>query len=139
MAARTRRATRPRHWAVDAVAHHHELVAAEAADGVPGRSTPWICWATWMRAWWPAEWSGVSLIVLNPSMNGCDDQRFLVRWNAAGSAARIGAGLADTAGSVSDVVTDSSGWTAFDGCQTPEFRSHANTNELIDLAVSVQQ
>ena len=72
-------------------------------------------------------------------MNGCDDQRFLVRWRAIGVDAQIDAGLADAADNTTDVTTDTSGWMAFDGCEHPQVRFHGNTSELTDVAVSVQR
>ena len=72
-------------------------------------------------------------------MNGCDEQRFLVRWRSIGTAPTIDAGLADAGDGVGTTVTDTAGWMAFDGCEHPIVRFHGSTSELGDVAVSVQQ
>lgn len=72
------------------------------------------------------------------TMNGCDLQRFLVRWRSI-SGAQVDVGLADAAGGDGQSVTDTSGWMAFDGCEHPQVRFHGDTNELTDAAISVQR
>ncbi|KNX35893.1 hypothetical protein VV01_21745 [Luteipulveratus halotolerans] len=75
-------------------------------------------------------------------MNGCDTQRFLVRWRAADdvtvSASWFHATAEDVAGEVS---RGRRGWMILDGCQVPRMRldEAANGSTLTDLAVEVQQ
>ena len=121
-----------------------EQVAGAPVPQFPATLPDWRLTATWdttTRAF-SGQWSPVSGTDAErfPStMNGCDDHRFLVRWSSTGTGSQIDAGLADATDSPDDVTTDTAGWMAFDGCQHPIVRFHGSTNELTDVAVSVQE
>lgn len=71
------------------------------------------------------------------TMNGCDDQRFLVRWHVRG--AQVRAAWADAAGDRHDQVTGNNGWFDLDGCGNPEFQALAADGGIADVSVDVQQ
>ncbi len=71
------------------------------------------------------------------TMNGCDTQRFLVRWHVQG--AQVKAVWADAAGDRHDQVTGSNGWFDLDSCGYPEFQALAGGGGIADVSVDVQQ
>lgn len=76
------------------------------------------------------------------TMNGCNNQRFLVRWRAVNDGALIDAYWLDAVGRPRQIVTATAGWMAVGGCETPTFHySDQNTGpgNLSDVAVDVQQ
>lgn len=75
------------------------------------------------------------------TMNGCDDQRFLVRWRVLDDGATVTAVWADDADNEHGRVVGSAGWFDLDGCEHPAIRlaQGANGSTLSDVAVSVQQ
>lgn len=73
------------------------------------------------------------------TMNGCDDQRFLIRWRAVNDSAEI---MASWSGDVASGLSPSSaGWLALDGCETPQFElaGSADGSTLSDVSIDVQQ
>lgn len=87
------------------------------------------------------------------TMNGCDNQMFLVRWRAIGSGAGsvtagwtngafVGASPLEVSQVDGDKVTGSSGWMSLDGCEIPVFTYKPATSadgSIRDVAYSVQQ
>ena len=88
-------------------------------------------WSTLPRAFSGATWtalSGPNWSIFPSTMNGCGDQRFLVRWRAVNGTAQVAArwveseeargepGITGTAG---PQVIANAGWIEIDGCQTP--------------------
>jgi hypothetical protein len=78
------------------------------------------------------------------TMNGCDDQRFLLRWRTINQAVTVDAQPVGANGAQSGTqVTGAAGWMDFDGCQTPQFRFHGTpptgATNLTDVTVSVEQ
>ncbi len=76
------------------------------------------------------------------TMNGCDNQRFLLRWRAINPSAQVSNYLYDAGKNVKQQVTANSGWMDLGGCLTPAFtmaNTAANQNLLTDVTVSVQQ
>ncbi|WP_207843031.1 DUF2510 domain-containing protein [Williamsia soli] len=75
------------------------------------------------------------------TMNGCDNQRFLVRWRVLNPNATVVASLADANGTAVNNATGSSGRMDSDGCLTPqfEFAESSDASNLTDIAVSVQR
>jgi len=82
------------------------------------------------------------------TMNGCDAQRFLLRWRALEASARVDAYLYDAGKNVRKQTTANAGWMDFDGCLTPAFLLSGHTTApgtegegmaLTDVAVTVQQ
>jgi hypothetical protein len=72
--------------------------------------------------------------------NGCDDQRFLVRWRSTGSA--VLAGALNKLGSAAEQVSGKSGWMNLSGCSTPAFRLASPADDggtLVDVVVEVRQ
>jgi hypothetical protein len=94
--------------------------------------------------------SGPNWSTFPSTMNGCGDQRFLVRWRAVNGTAQVAArwveseeargepGITGTAG---PQVIANAGWIEIDGCQTPQFRlvSDSDGLTLTDVTVAVQQ
>lgn len=74
------------------------------------------------------------------TMNGCDDQLFLVRWRSIAEGAPVQASW--THGPLrGDELTTDAGWMSVDGCQTPQFRvahSFSGGSNLTDVTVDVQ-
>ena len=73
--------------------------------------------------------------------NGCDEQRFLVRWRVLDDGATIHALWADAADNGHEQVTARTGWFDLDGCEHPAITLAGSTggSTLADVAVSVQQ
>jgi hypothetical protein len=74
-------------------------------------------------------------------MNGCDNQRFLVRWRVLDEGATITAMWADDANTEHERDVGTAGWFDMDGCEHPAIRlaQGASGSTLTDVAVSVQQ
>jgi hypothetical protein len=75
-------------------------------------------------------------------MNGCDGQRFLVRWRSLNPQAPVTAAWLDSAGEVSDSVAGASGWMVSDGCHTPQVTlagQPADGSTLVDVTMAIQQ
>lgn len=70
------------------------------------------------------------------TMNGCADQRFLIRWRAVDSTAKLEAGIAG-GGS----VTANAGWMGIDGCEMPRIQvvSFDDGASLTDVTIDVQR
>ncbi len=102
-------------------------------------------WAVMPRAFTGGQQtrgSGPNYIPFPSTMNGCDNQRFLVRWRAVNPTAQVEASKVDAVDSVVQKVTANAGWMDFDGCRTPAFRlprNAADGSTLTDVAVSVEQ
>ncbi|WP_188941427.1 hypothetical protein [Nakamurella endophytica] len=75
------------------------------------------------------------------TMNGCDTQRFLVRWQAQSTGPSIRAGSVDAAGDAGPSVTGNGGWMDVDSCQTPtlEMVAEPGSGTIADVDVQVQQ
>jgi hypothetical protein len=110
-------------------------------------------WNTLPRAFTGNAWttvSGPSWSRFPSTMNGCDDQRFLVRWRAVSHNAQVAArwvnsGEAlptpDVTGTAGKQVIANAGWMDVDGCQTPQVRlvRDSSGSTLTDVTVDVQQ
>lgn len=110
-------------------------------------------WNTLPRAFTGTDWttiSGPDLSTFPSTMNGCNDQRFLVRWRAVSQSAQIAARWVDSGkalptpnatGTAGKQVVANAGWVDIDGCQTPQVRlvSDSNGSTLADVTVDVQQ
>jgi hypothetical protein len=110
-------------------------------------------WNTMPRAFSGTGWtalSGPSWSRFPSTMNGCDDQRFLVRWRAVSHNAQVAArwvnsGEAlptpDVTGTAGKQVIANAGWMDVDGCQTPQVRlvRDSSGSTLTDVTVDVQQ
>ncbi len=86
--------------------------------------------------------SGPNYSSFPSTMNGCDSQRFLVRWRAINNTAQVDASVVDAANSVVQKVTANAGWMDFDGCRTPSFslpRNATDGSTLTDVTVTVEQ
>lgn len=57
------------------------------------------------------------------TMNGCDQQRFLVRWRVVDSGGVVDASSAYIDGQPDQLLIGSAGWFDVDGCTHPEFRA----------------
>ncbi len=75
------------------------------------------------------------------TVNGCDVQRFLVRWRANDDQARIEARWINAAGIPGQSVSGHVGWFDLDGCTTPQFRFITSDGVATrsSVSVSVQQ
>jgi serine/threonine protein kinase len=77
------------------------------------------------------------------TMNGCDQQRFYVRWRSLDPTADVEATWLTYDGSdvLSKAVRGSAGWQSSDGCSQPAFRLHSGRSEstLTDVVVDVQR
>ena len=75
------------------------------------------------------------------TVNGCDIQRFLVRWRANDDQARIEARWINAAGIPGQPVAGHAGWFDLDGCTTPQFRFVTSDGIATrsSVSVSVQQ
>lgn len=84
--------------------------------------------------------SGPGYAAFPATMNGCNNQRFLVRWRAI-SDAIIDAFWLDGAGHPSQIVSANAGWMGVGGCQVPALHlSNSNpANSLSDVTVDVQR
>ncbi len=85
--------------------------------------------------WTPA--SGADNGLFPSTVNGCQLQRFLVRWRAVEDQARIEAHWANAAGIPGASVTGHAGWFDLDGCTTPQFRFVASDGVSTRSAVAV--
>lgn len=118
-------------------------VSSGPAPGFPVTLSNWklaSSWDTRARAF-SGQWTqvpGSDGQRFPSTMNGCDLQRFLVRWRSVGGA-QVDVGLADAADAAGQTVTDTAGWMAFDGCEHPQVRFHGDTNGLTDVTISVQR
>ena len=107
-------------------------------DSLPGW-TMTTNWQAGLRAF-PNSWTpaaGPDGGRFPSTMNGCDTQRFLVRWHVRG--AQVKAAWADAAGDRHDQLTGSNGWFDLDSCGTPEFQALAGSGGIADVSVDVQQ
>lgn len=100
-------------------------------------------WTLTARAF-PSEWSaapGPNQSRFPSTMNGCNNQRFLVRWRALNPNVAVIATDMDAANRPGDEVTGSSGWMDLDGCRKPAFQvdSRTNPNTLSDISIAVRQ
>jgi serine/threonine protein kinase len=77
------------------------------------------------------------------TMNGCDQQRFYVRWRSLDPSAEVEATWLSYDGSevLSKAVRGSAGWQSSDGCSQPGFRlrSSGRGSTLTDVVVDVQR
>jgi hypothetical protein len=76
------------------------------------------------------------------TMNGCDEQRFHVRWRSLDPTADVEATWLNYDGSVENkAVRGSAGWQSSFGCSQPAFRLHSSGNgsTLTDVVVDVQR
>ena len=117
------------------------------ADGVGDQAFPsslsgWSMTTNWQsgprafsNGWTPV--TGIDGARFPSTMNGCSDQRFLVRWHVAN--VTIDAAWVDAAGDQHGQVNGSAGWFDLDSCQTPIFRALASSGGIADVSVDVQQ
>ena len=77
------------------------------------------------------------------TMNGCDQQRFYVRWRSLDPSADVEATWLSGDGSVllTKSVRGSAGWQSNDGCSQPAFRLHSSGSRstLDDVVVDVRR
>ncbi|MFF2026884.1 protein kinase domain-containing protein [Rhodococcus koreensis] len=75
------------------------------------------------------------------TMNGCANQRFLVRWRAVNPNATVVATHLNAADKPTDQVTGNAGWMDLSGCYTPafQFSASADRSTLTDVTIAVQQ
>ena len=75
--------------------------------------------------------------------DGCDQQRFYVRWRSLDPAAQVDATWVSSDGSEIEnkAVRGSAGWQSNDGCSKPAFRLHSSGggSSLDDVVVDVQR
>lgn len=115
--------------------------------GFPDALTGWRLGPTWTdqpRAFdegWTSA-SGPEHSDFPATMNGCDLQRFLVRWRVIPDNTTVRVGLQHSTAPdeiTGDVVHGQAGWMSLDGCQVPRFQlersEHGST--LADVAVDV--
>lgn len=100
-------------------------------------------WTLTTRAF-PSDWSpapGPYHSKFPSTMNGCNNQRFLVRWRTLNPNATVIATDMDAAGRTGKQVSGSSGWMDLDGCRTPAFQFESSTDPstLSDVTIAVQQ
>ncbi|TFV86437.1 hypothetical protein [Blastococcus sp. CT_GayMR16] len=123
------------------------LVVGEAPE-FPTALDHWAlqdAWSTQLRAFEGDEWttaSGPDYESFPATMNGCDEQRFLVRWRVVVDAVDVEAAASDVLGDAWKQVSGNEGWMDLDGCYSPSFRLAADTvdgSSLVDVAVEVQQ
>lgn len=109
-------------------------------------STSWDDHAlrTFTGQWVPMD--GKDFQTFPDTMNGCDQQLFLIRWRALSPNARLRVGYgnsyADPSVPVQNLATaGDSGWIVTDGCGVPEwqFLGDGQGSTLMDLTVEVQQ
>lgn len=90
-------------------------------------------WSLTARAF-PSDWSpapGPAQSKFPSTMNGCNNQRFLVRWRTLNPNATVIATDMDAAGRPGKQVSGSSGWMDLDGCRT-------NTLLVVQIQASCQ-
>jgi serine/threonine protein kinase len=77
------------------------------------------------------------------TMNGCDEQRFYVRWRSLDPSAEVEATWLSDDGSVvlTKAVRGPAGWQSSDGCGQPGFRLHKSRSgsTLTDVVIEVQR
>jgi hypothetical protein len=99
-------------------------------------------WSTLPRAFTNqlTEVSGPNYESFPATMNGCDQQRFLVRWRVVSEGIDVHALAVDTVGGVVAVADGRSGWMDLDGCHIPafEFAGSSLGSNLTDVTVEVQ-
>ncbi|GLZ40776.1 serine/threonine protein kinase [Actinokineospora sp. NBRC 105648] len=92
------------------------------------------------RAFTGTEWTTVTDFPL--TMNGCDRQRFYIRWRALNREAVVESTLLNAADEVAgDTAKGTAGWMSSDGCGQPAFRMPAAAGEstLTDVVVEAQR
>ncbi|WP_157519466.1 hypothetical protein [Modestobacter sp. Leaf380] len=102
-------------------------------------------WSVLPRAFEGQDWTlvpGADYDTFPSTMNGCDTQRFLVRWRVLADDVEVEAGLLDAIGDGGSSLSGSNGYMSFDGCLTPAFRLPETNSEystLTDVTTEVQQ
>lgn len=101
-------------------------------------------WTDTPRAFLGDEWTavvGADRDRFPATMNGCDQQRFLVRWRAVNDTAEVEARWQQQDVVFGEPVVANEGWFDLDGCSAPEFRLRSTQDEstLTDVTVEVQQ
>ncbi|MCK0517646.1 hypothetical protein [Williamsia sp. DF01-3] len=123
-----------------------DLIETGDPPEFPTRLEQWALQQTWDAT--PRAFKGQETAVPGPgftkfpaTMNGCDNQRFLVRWRVLNPDATVVASLADVNGTVVNNATGSAGRMDLDGCLTPqfEFAESGDASNLTDITVAVQQ
>lgn len=101
-------------------------------------------WRETVRAFEGEEWS--TIFEYPATMNGCDMQRFYVRWRSVNPAAIVEAALLTSTDEILLVgpARGGVGWMTSYGCGQPAFRmigtvDTANESNLTDVVVEVQQ
>lgn len=118
---------------------------------LPGYADVADQWTATTRAF-DSEWSPASAAdpaqPFPTTMNGCGEQRFLVRWRSTNPDVPIRTGytraIIETEGTVLEYEESAatSGWMSLDGCATPLFRADPPTTSsatLADVVVQVRQ
>lgn len=123
------------------------LGAATEAPEFPVEMDHWTLqgqWSTMPRAF-TDQWStaaGPEYDDFPATMNGCADQRFLVRWRVVDDEVEVRAAMVDTVGGVWKQTSGNAGWMDLNGCYAPGFQLAGPTSDgstLVDVAVEVQQ
>ena len=101
-------------------------------------------WADTPRAFTGTAWTAVSGPngeAFPSTMNGCDNQRFLVRWRAVNSTAQVAARWGQSGVNFGQPILANAGWLDLDGCARPEFQLQADPggSTLTDVTVRVQR
>ena len=97
---------------------------------------PWAFTDQWITA------AGPDYGEFPATMNGCDNQRFLVRWRVLTEGVDVRAAMVDTIGGVWKQTSGHAGWMDLDGCYAPGFQLAGPTDHgstLVDVGVEVQQ
>nr|WP_271209019.1 serine/threonine-protein kinase [Rhodococcus wratislaviensis]GLK33465.1 hypothetical protein GCM10017611_03070 [Rhodococcus wratislaviensis] len=113
---------------------------------LPPNLPQWALQNTWnltTRAF-ADEWSkapGPGQSRFPATMNGCNNQRFLVRWRAVNPNATVLATNLNAIDSSGEQVTGNAGWMDLDGCHTPafQFSDSKDASNLTDVAIAIQQ
>lgn len=78
--------------------------------------------------------------MFKPTMNGCDNTEYLIRWRAVADGVQITAHSVDSVENIISSVTAEEGWLHLDGCHTVafEFGSSDRGGNLADVTATVQ-
>ncbi len=98
-------------------------------------------WHETVRAFSGEDWS--TIYEFPATMNGCDLQRFYIRWRAVNESAKVEVTFLSSPDEIvlGDPVDGVAGWMSGYGCGQPAFRlKHSNDEStLTDVAVEVQR
>ncbi|GIE25971.1 hypothetical protein Ahu01nite_090730 [Winogradskya humida] len=134
-------------WGADGTGNH---IHAATGPAFPARLAGWRLAGEWHDSvrvsgtWTSLCGDPVCEPRFPATMNGCGNQRFLLRWRTVGNTTvDFGDGtVAADIGTLADeqlAEPTNTGWAELHGCGWPLWRTHDAPNNLVDIAVTLQQ